>query len=202
MPASDHEKAELRAAMIGRRRELEASRLRQASLAAGQHLQQTPHFQKARTIGAYVAVNGELDPAPVLEAAAAADKTCCLPVLDERHALQFAPADKNTPMQPNRYGIPEPVCEPRALIGAWQLDLIIVPLTVFDRDGNRLGMGAGYYDRALSRTGTGRPVRVGFAHEFQRVDSLEPEPWDIPMDLIVTDQHIYTPAEQRRELNI
>lgn len=187
MPTRLHDKAELRADMIGRRRALSEARIRRASLAAVRHVQQIDGFIKARTVGAYVAVNGELDPAGILSVAETDNKKPYLPVLDERHALRFAPAGRHMAMQCNRYGIPEPVCDPQSLVTIDQLDVIIVPLVAFDDRGHRLGMGAGYYDRALSTTEPGKPLRIGFAYEFQRIDTIEPEPWDIPMDLIATD---------------
>ncbi len=69
--------------------------------------------------------------------------------------------------------------------------LVLVPLVAFDRNGNRMGMGAGYYDRALQalahQTGT-RPLLVGLAHAFQETTSLQAKPWDVPLDAILTDQ--------------
>lgn len=79
-------------------------------------------------------------------------------------------------------------------IAARHLDLIFLPLVAFDAAGWRLGSGAGFYDRSLSHLGIGRvwrrPKLIGIGYEFQRVERLEPRPWDIPMDGVVTDERL------------
>ncbi len=73
---------------------------------------------------------------------------------------------------------------------------MLVPLTVFDSDCNRLGMGGGYYDSSFAFRQTAQataPTLIGVAHEFQRVDKLQPESWDVRLDVVVTEQHIYRP---------
>lgn len=73
-------------------------------------------------------------------------------------------------------------------------DVVLVPLVAFDRAGNRLGMGAGFYDRALSfklnNQGVKRPLLIGLAHHFQEVKSLPAQNWDVPLDAILTDQEL------------
>ena len=90
----------------------------------------------------------------------------------------------------NRYGILEPnaIGEPT---NANHFDLILVPLVAFDRNGNRLGMGAGYYDRALAHLAhqpSTRPKLLGLAYHFQETHSVKSEPLDIPLDAIITDR--------------
>jgi len=101
--------------------------------------------------------------------------------------MQFYAADKIYNL--NRYGIEEPkaIGKPRP---ANSFDLLLIPLVAFDRSGTRMGMGAGYYDRALEALGhqtSTKPYLVGLAHHFQEVKSLERAPWDVPLDAILTD---------------
>jgi len=74
-------------------------------------------------------------------------------------------------------------------------DVVLLPLVAFDRAGNRLGMGAGFYDRALSfklnNMGIKRPLLVGLAHHFQEVNSLTAQSWDVPLDAILTDRELF-----------
>jgi len=64
----------------------------------------------------------------------------------------------------------------------------------FDKNGNRLGMGGGFYDRALSfrqqKPFIKRPLLIGVAHSFQESNSINAKKWDIPMDAILTDQKL------------
>jgi 5-formyltetrahydrofolate cyclo-ligase len=108
------------------------------------------------------------------------------------HRMTFAPM--RSPFRPNRYGIPEPTRLKGSMSARW-LDLVIVPLVAFDAAGTRLGSGAGYYDRALAhlalRQRWRRPKVVGIAYDFQQVAALERKPWDIPMDLVITDRTVF-----------
>jgi 5-formyltetrahydrofolate cyclo-ligase len=97
-------------------------------------------------------------------------------------------------VQANRFGIPEPQL-PAAQ--QWQpeaLDAVLVPLLAFDRHGNRLGSGAGYYDRSFAFLGTRRPrpapLLIGVAYAMQEVERLAIEPWDVPLDYIATEAEL------------
>ena len=75
------------------------------------------------------------------------------------------------------------------------LDAIFMPLVGFDSRGWRLGSGAGFYDRSLqflrSRSRWHRPKLIGIAYEVQRVDELIPNEWDVPMNAVITEKHLY-----------
>ena len=78
-----------------------------------------------------------------------------------------------------------------------QLELVFVPLVAFRRDGARLGMGAGFYDRAFEfradRQAPKKPLMIGLAHHFQERQELDPDPWDVPLDVIITDREVIEP---------
>lgn len=114
----------------------------------------------------------------------------CLPVLSQS-TLRFAIWKPGEPIAPNRFGVPEPTVPHSQTLPAEALKLIVLPLVGFHRQGHRLGMGGGWYDRTLAscRAQDRRPppwlVGVGFA--LQQVTDLVPMPWDIPMDAICTE---------------
>jgi len=73
----------------------------------------------------------------------------------------------------------------------WDIDtmeLIIVPGVAYDRNGNRVGRGKGYYDRLLSRS---KALKIGVAYDFQMVDSIDAEAHDVRVDMVITDAGIY-----------
>jgi len=120
-----------------------------------------------------------------------------LPVLTNdpgNPALLFAPVSPTTQYQNNLFRIPEPICEVSDMLRAEELDLLIMPLLGFDKNGNRLGMGGGFYDRTLSykqENPEKKPVLMGFAYDFQEISSLQAETWDIGLDWIATESALY-----------
>jgi 5-formyltetrahydrofolate cyclo-ligase len=157
-------------------------------------------FRRARRIAFYLTYGGEIDPQPALELATALGKTCYLPVLHPlgHNRLYFVRHDAGEPLILNRFGIPEPRL--RRPTPIWSLDLIFVPLVAFDAAGNRLGQGAGFYDRSLAclrGRPAKRPLLIGLAHGFQQVPQLHPTSWDVPLHGVATE-HSFHPAAGAR----
>jgi 5-formyltetrahydrofolate cyclo-ligase len=153
-------------------------------------------FLHSKRIAFYLANDGEMDPKPLIEFTLATGKQCYLPILRQgpSTSLWFAQFKPGMPTQPNRFGIPEPASR-RHIVMPWGLDLIFLPLVAFDSQGNRMGMGGGYYDRTLSfihqRKRWKGPKLVGLAHELQRVNLLNINSWDIPLDAVLTESSVY-----------
>jgi 5-formyltetrahydrofolate cyclo-ligase len=109
--------------------------------------------------------------------------------------MVFVPLEAGTPLRGNAFGIAEPAHGARGRLPVRHLDTILVPLVGFDAQGHRLGMGAGYYDRALRpRRDRAQPFRrprlVGVAYSVQQVARLDPAPWDVALDLVVTERGV------------
>jgi 5-formyltetrahydrofolate cyclo-ligase len=188
---------ELRRRLRAVRRALSPDEQRCHALRVAHLLGRHPSFLRARRIGAYWSGDGELDPAPLLTLADARHKRCHLPVLRPHPKrklwfVRYRPGDR---LRPNVYGIPEPRLRGRHILLPWALDLLLLPLVGFDADGHRLGMGGGYYDRTLAyllqRRHWRRPLLIGIAHECQRVERLQSRPWDVPLDMVVTEERIW-----------
>jgi len=165
-------------------------------------IQRVPQFRRARRIAGYVGSKGEIDPMPLLMLAAQMGKACYLPVLHPFRTsrlwfCRWRPGDR---MVVNRFGIPEPLPRRDRLLAARRLDLVIVPLLGFDSDCHRLGMGGGYYDRSFAFVNrlehAKRPYLLGLAHESQRIDHLDSQPWDVTLDAVVSDRHYYQAPRQ------
>lgn len=162
---------------------------------ANRHVhRQTVHFQPFQTakhIAAYLAQDAEISPASILVHAHRSGKQLWLPRVGPRHTLSFHRYRPGDRLVRNRYGIPEPAqhTEQRELLA---MDLVLVPLVACDRAGNRLGMGGGFYDRALRwiRPRLRTPLLLGLAYNFQVVDVLPSERWDRRIDAIATDERL------------
>ncbi len=101
--------------------------------------------------------------------------------------MEFRVYSEQTPLVTNAFGIAEPSTDapqPRGVA----IRMMLLPLVGFDEVGNRLGMGGGYYDRYLSNLPESlRPLLIGVAHECQLCAELTPEPWDVPLDGLLTE---------------
>ena len=107
--------------------------------------------------------------------------------------MRFARYRAGDRLVPNRYNILQPRPGARTA-GADDLDIIFMPLVGFTREGRRLGMGGGYYDRALSSARNAR--RVGLAHSCQQADSLPADPWDVEMSAVLTERGTVWPPSR------
>ncbi len=188
---------ELRTRLRRQRCALSQAERAQCSEAAARRFAATRRFCCSRHIAFYLPNDGELDPLPLMQRAWAKRKTCYLPVLSAlpSRRLWFAPYHEGDTLVYNRYGILEPDVPVSELASAWMLDLIMVPLVAFDGQGNRLGMGGGFYDRTLAflkyRRCWQSPRLFGLAYDFQKVAHIQAEPWDVPLQGVITEAGLY-----------
>ncbi len=157
-------------------------------------------FVSARRIGAFIAFDGEMDPAQVVDQAWSLGRQVYLPIIGGDQLLRFARYEMDTPLTPNRFGIPEPSPGSGEILAPSDLDLVLTPLVAFDRKAHRIGMGGGFYDRSFSfvndKPSRRRPIMLGVAYEIQRVEHIEENPWDVPLDGISTEQALYVRSNQ------
>lgn len=208
-----------RAPLRARRQRLSAEAQARASAACRQHLQTLTGWAGFRLVGAYAAFDGELDPSgfqapgqrwflPVLSGNSLLfrpDEGASLPnkfgimepiTAQASHAITDSEADtpgdadldvwtEHSGKQPSAPGAISPS----------SLDLLLVPGVAFGLNGHRLGMGAGYYDRALSFMlkphSDPKPLLVGICHDFQLFESVPPQPWDVPVHFVCTPTALY-----------
>lgn len=151
-------------------------------------------LHKHKRVACYIANDGEIETWPLIETLWSLKKQVYLPVVSHLPwtPLWFAPFTPDSSVQINRFGIPEPQVHPGERVTASKLDLVLMPVVAFDNTGNRLGMGQGYYDRSLKilnhRKAWRRPLLTGIAYEFQCVDKIDSEPWDVPLQFALTDK--------------
>ena len=155
-------------------------------------------------VAAYLAMPGEAGLAAFLAAASAAGTRLYVPRVASRRrrTLKFVELAPGASLRRGAYGIAEPSVRGRR-VRPGEIDVVLVPLVAFDRDGHRLGMGAGYYDRALApRRDRGRAYRrpklVGVAYACQEIASIRPRPWDVALDAVVTERELIVPRAAAR----
>ncbi|WP_136247180.1 5-formyltetrahydrofolate cyclo-ligase [Halomonas borealis] len=197
----DEERRRLRRDLRRHRRQLSLRERYRAAQRLCHRLRHLPEVRRARRVALYLPNDGEIDPTRLMPWLNGRGARVYLPVLRplSHNALWFVHYHAGTPMVTNRFGIAEPCTRYGAhrarRMPAWALDLILMPLVGFDDDGQRIGMGGGFYDRTLAFTrGIGpRPRLIGLAHDGQRVERLPVAPWDVPLDAIVSDQRVVRP---------
>lgn len=176
------------------RRALSKEIQHQHSQQAAGHIINTPIFKNAEHIAFYLASGGELDPLAIMQTAWALGKKVYLPIMHptRKHHLLFSPYFKGDTLVHNHYGILEPPLDIDKIILPWNLDLVFTPLVAFDKSGNRIGQGAGCYDRCfefLHTTNLTQPKLVGVGHQLQQLEKIQAESWDIPLTGLLTEKY-------------
>lgn len=144
-----------------------------------------PH--RGAVLSGYWPMRGEADPRPAM---AAHDGPVCLPVVPGRAMPLIFRQWDGGPLVDGPFGTAHPADSQPVL----RPDVLIVPLAGFDLGGNRIGYGGGYYDRTLQLLReSGRATAIGLAFAVQELPDIPAEPFDQPLDLIVTDRRIIQP---------
>jgi 5-formyltetrahydrofolate cyclo-ligase len=188
---------ELRRQLRRSRRALPDAERRDADRAIRAALRSLGVWQRGRRVAAFLGMPGEVDLRPCFDPAWRCGARLYVPhVISTRNGtMAFVPLEPGATLHGNRFGIAEPASGVRGRIPVRHLDTVLVPLVGFDSRGHRLGMGAGFYDRVLRQRldraqSFRRPRLIGIAYSVQQVERLEPAPWDVALDLVVTERGI------------
>jgi 5-formyltetrahydrofolate cyclo-ligase len=162
------------------------------SEAAAERLKNYQPFKDGKVIMFYVATTKEMDTSGLIRDAFERGCVVTVPRVDRDTRTLHAVEIKNLvqDLTPDHYGILEPKKGDQNRIGIEKLDLVLVPGIAFDRQGNRLGRGQGYYDRFL-KTLPKYVTRYGMAFEFQLVDAVPHNDSDEQVDYVVTHERLY-----------
>lgn len=187
---------QLRKELLAQRQALSPQQREDAAMQVLGHLQQLPELEQACNIGSYHSVRAELPTAQLNKALQAQRHQLALPVLHpvRPNHLLFLRVSNTTVWQPNIYGIPEPVLACTDILPLAQLQVLLVPLVGFDLQGNRLGMGGGFYDRTLAAWHAGQLPHlqpIGLAFDCQQVDQLPHATWDVPLPRVITPAKLW-----------
>lgn len=187
------------------RRQLTAGERKQLAHLASLYLTKLQHRLPPRArIGLYYDGFGELPTQPILDWCQRLGYLPYLPVVgslgrtrngNDDKRLRFVPIYQskllNIPTRIHSLGMKQN--HHRRLLWARELNVIICPLVAVDLNGNRMGMGGGFYDTTLGnsyRLGAKRPLKIGWCYDFQVVEQLAHQPWDVPLDGLITPSGI------------
>lgn len=181
--------------MRRQRRGLTTGERRHAERLICQRLLTLVHSRRYSRVACYLDADGEVPTRGLISRLHNSGVKVYLPVLCRTSKrLSFRRYAPSNPLRPNRYGLLEPVPRQAAQLGIKQLDAVLLPLVGFDRRGNRLGMGGGFYDTtfAFLYSQFWQPLHlIGLAYELQRVEDIPTDPWDISVHNVVTESRIY-----------
>lgn len=169
------------------RRQLSPEQVRQSSAAVFDKVMLHPFLQQPRVIGSYMSCAGEIDTVRLNEALLEAKHSMCLPVINPmyRGEMNFYSYQQTCELVPNQFKILEPKPTEDTYIAPHLIEVLLVPLVGFNLEGDRLGMGGGYYDRMLKKVSCAT-LSIGLAYDFQQIENLMRQNWDMPLDEIIT----------------
>jgi 5-formyltetrahydrofolate cyclo-ligase len=193
LPEVSSSRQEIRQLIRQRRRALSSEQQAQFAQQAATRMMAYPPVLMANTVALFLSFDGELDTQPLIDQLWRAGKKVYLPVFHPFSPgnLLFLHYHPNSELVINRLKITEPKLDVRDVLPLNELDVLITPLVAFDENGQRLGMGGGFYDRTLQNWQQHGLQPVGYAHDCQRVETLPVEKWDIPLPAVVTPSKVW-----------
>jgi 5-formyltetrahydrofolate cyclo-ligase len=189
--------SEIRKRTRAARQALSPQEIERKSSAICRRIIRSPEYRASSRIALYLSNDNEVKPEQLFPAAWKLNKAFYLPILKPKPltGLWFGLYKAKRQLILNRFSIPEPPLSQKIITPAWTLDIAFVPLVAFDPQGNRLGMGGGFYDRTFSylrrQQQLKKPRLIGLAFECQKVDQLPNQAWDVPLDGVITESDFY-----------
>ncbi len=181
-------KGQIRRRMLRERLALSPLEVQEHGATVRNLLQKTDVYRSAQCLGCYVSVKNEVDTRGLIRAALQERKRVGVPVTRTAGEMIHRAIRSIADLRPAGFGLLEPPGEGSLEIPPDAFDLIVVPGLAFDRRGNRIGFGAGYYDRFLVRTPA---LRVALAYDFQVLEHLPTDPHDTPVDFLITEAGVH-----------
>jgi len=185
---------EIRSEVREKRKAVSTIEVLEMSLRICEKVVALPEYLAARRVLCYASLPDEVQTKGILWAISRSGRELYLPATRPKGQMDAVRVTEGTVVRPDGFGIETPVSG--EVLPPEALDLALVPGIAFDRTGNRLGFGKGYFDRFLARC---RCPIVGLAYEMQLVDAIEARPHDVPMNKIVTEKSVYSCAAAPRQ---
>ena len=189
MDMVNDERQMLRNKILGARDLLSASERHEKSSSAIQNFWSLPEMKRWSTLFVYVNFRSELETLELIRLCLSQGKRVAVPLVDASTVsmIPLLIQDPEKDLVPGYYGIPEPDPQKSLRVAAREIDAAVIPGSVFDIQGGRLGYGGGYYDRFLVNDAP-QAKRIGLAFEMQVVEKVPVEPHDQPLDILITEK--------------
>jgi len=187
-------KAELRAEARRRLRALAEAERAVAEAALDRRVWTVPEIASARTLLLFADLPEEVTTDAIAAEALRRGITVVYPrTLPETRTMTLHRVASLEHLLTGNYGIREPDPARCPLVVETSIEAALVPGLAWDRRGNRLGRGAGYYDRLFGAP-EWRGFRCGIFFSFQEMETIPTDPWDLPLDAVVTDREVWRPT--------
>ena len=174
---------------LQKRRDLDRSINYLFSQTIADSLLEIPVFQKAKCVFCYASMADEVQTVDLLNKMLAEVKKVCIPLILKRGHMNAARVPSVDDFEEGKYGILTVKEDKQIIVDPEEIDCAIIPGTAFGRDGSRVGMGGGFYDRFLLKAKNA--TRIGICFEFQISDTVPVEKHDLFMDMIITEKAVY-----------
>ncbi|WP_291633618.1 5-formyltetrahydrofolate cyclo-ligase [Clostridium sp.] len=187
-------KDDLRKNMLKQRKNMKIETVNDFSNKIIETITELPQFIKCKNIMLYLSFNNEVDTYPLVTWCLDNGKTVIVPycIQSQRKIVPFKINNLTNDITKSTFGVMEPRHDLLKQANIEDIDLIIVPGVVFDLHCNRIGFGAGYYDRFLPKKSKFTPT-IGIAYDYQILDSVPTGVYDVPLDFIITEKRIIFP---------
>lgn len=179
------QKAELRKAVLQARNALPESYRQDAAQAIIQYFLDNIELPEACIVSGFWPIRSEIDPRPLMHSLEARGIRLCLPAVLDAQTIEFRAMSFGDALVETGFGTSGPPADAAVV----DPDVMLVPLAAFDLSGNRIGYGAGYYDRAIAALNQKNkfPLLIGVAFDAQQVDQIAQEPHDVALKYILTE---------------
>lgn len=178
-------KARLRAETLARRDALDIDHRIEMSIAAAEHGAARIDIAPGMIVSGFFPIRSEIDARPLMDALRIEGARLCVPAVIDRRTIEFREVLRGAELVDTGFGTVGPGPDAQVLTP----EIMLMPLAAFDAAGNRLGYGAGHYDRALARilANGGQPQRIGLAFAMQEVAAIPALPHDLPLHAVLTE---------------
>ena len=197
---NNDERQRLRKQILGARDLMSANERHEKSRSAMENFWSLPEMKHWSTLFIYVNFRSELETLELINLCLNQGKRVAVPLVDASTVsmIPLLIKDPAKDLVPGYYDIPEPDPQQSLRVAAREIDAAVIPGSVFDIHGGRLGYGGGYYDRFLVNDAP-QAKRIGLAFEMQVVEDVPVQPHDQPLDILITEKRIVKTTHKTEE---